>query len=470
MEFSRLGFGCYRVHYKVDEHINALKKALMSGINVIDTSSNYSDGGSEIMVGNVLDDLITENKINREDINLISKVGYIQGHNYTFVENQNKSGSGFKEVVEYGDKLWHCINPDFIEDQLNKQLARLNQKYLDGYLLHNPEYFLANAEQTGMDLEEARKEYYTRIKNAFEFLDKKVGEGIIKTYGISSNTFGSNDKEFGFTSLYEISKFSNENFKIIQFPLNIVEINPIINKNNNGKTVLEFANEMRLKVLINRPLNSITSKGLVRLAEFNFVNYSERDFYKQLEKLKLMEDDMISEKLATYSIDETELKKLKKIFSFGKILEENWKYFGSIEHFNDNVEHHFIPKIDFLIEYFELHFQNEDTLNFLKKFLNELYLMLNLISNHYKMKASKRSNFFNQKLNDLTGGTIKELTLSQKALLLISSLEGISTILVGARREKYIDDILKINDLKKLGNSYEVLLNLHNELIQAENI
>ncbi|HRE40195.1 MAG TPA: aldo/keto reductase [Ignavibacteria bacterium] len=470
MEYSRLGFGCYRVHYKVDEHINALKKALLSGINVIDTSSNYSDGGSEILIGNVLDDLFTEDKLQREDINLITKVGYIQGHNYTFAEHKKKSGEAFEEVVEYADKLWHCINPEFIEDQLTKQLTRLNQEYLDGYLLHNPEYYLGYAEKEGMEKAEAREEYYKRIKKAFEFLDKKVSEGIIKSYGISSNTFGSAENDYNFTSLFEISKFANDNFKIIQFPLNLVEINPLLNKNNNGKTVLEFAKELNLKVLINRPLNAITSKGLIRLAEFNFVTYTEKDFYKQLEKLKLMEDDMISEKLATYSIDENELKRLKKIFSFGKILDENWKYFGSIEHFNDNVEHHFIPKIDYLIEYFELHFQNEDTLNYLKKFLNELYLMLNLISNHYKMKASKRTNFFNAKLNELTGDSIKDLTLSQKALLLLNSIDGISTILVGARRERYIDDIIKINQLPNLGNSFEVLLNLHNELIQAENL
>ena len=63
---SMCGFGCYRIDDGIPQHQKALEKALLSGINVIDTSSNYSDGGSEILVGKVLNKLISENKINRE--------------------------------------------------------------------------------------------------------------------------------------------------------------------------------------------------------------------------------------------------------------------------------------------------------------------------------------------------------------------------------------------------------------------
>ena len=43
---SICGFGCYRIDDGIPQHQKALEKALLSGINVIDTSSNYSDGGS----------------------------------------------------------------------------------------------------------------------------------------------------------------------------------------------------------------------------------------------------------------------------------------------------------------------------------------------------------------------------------------------------------------------------------------
>lgn len=48
---SPVGFGGYRIHDRVDEHREALKLALTSGCNLIDTSTNYGDGGSEKLIG-----------------------------------------------------------------------------------------------------------------------------------------------------------------------------------------------------------------------------------------------------------------------------------------------------------------------------------------------------------------------------------------------------------------------------------
>jgi hypothetical protein len=40
---SACGFGSYRVDYRVNEHFTAMEYALLNGINLIDTSANYSD-------------------------------------------------------------------------------------------------------------------------------------------------------------------------------------------------------------------------------------------------------------------------------------------------------------------------------------------------------------------------------------------------------------------------------------------
>ena len=58
LRVSPAGFGCYRVNAGVSAHARALEKALTGGINIIDTSANYADGGSEQLVGGVLKDLI----------------------------------------------------------------------------------------------------------------------------------------------------------------------------------------------------------------------------------------------------------------------------------------------------------------------------------------------------------------------------------------------------------------------------
>lgn len=475
MDFSRIGFGCYRVDHRIEDHQLALKKALTSGINLIDTSANYADGNSEILVGNVLEDLSSEGTIKRSDVTLVTKVGYIQGQNYRFAERMKENGTPFNDVVEYADKLWHCISPDFLEDQINRQLFRLNQSYIDVYLLHNPEYYLGWAHKNDVPLDEAREEYYMRIKKAFEFMEEKIKEGKIRYYGISSNTFPEDPSKYDFTSLENVlgvadSVSSSNNFKFIQLPFNLFEVGAIINKNQEGntKTVLGLAAEKGINVLINRPLNAITSKGLVRLADFPHGGVNEKDFISHMKKVMMMEEDMVNEKLPNYDIAELDLKNLKSLFKFGHKIDENWKFFGSIEHFNDVMEHYFVPRLSFLIDYFDKHFPEEEMLEYFNKYMNEVYKLLNMVSVYYKMKAEKRSRFIHSVIDSASGSNFHELSLSQKAIALLNSIEGVSCVLVGARREKYVDDVTKVLDYPKIENANDIFLKLHEELMKAD--
>ena len=46
--------------------------------------------------------------------------------------------------------------------------------------------------------------------------------------------------------------------------------------------------------------------------------------------------------------------------------------------------------------------------------------------------------------------TLRALTLTQKALLVTSSTRGITSVLVGARKKVYVDDLLRVLGLAKL--------------------
>ena len=63
---SPVGFGCYRVDDRVPRHREALRLALLSGVNLVDTSTNYGDGHSEILVGKVLKELAASGEVTRE--------------------------------------------------------------------------------------------------------------------------------------------------------------------------------------------------------------------------------------------------------------------------------------------------------------------------------------------------------------------------------------------------------------------
>ena len=150
---SRLGFGGYRVDISSDEHRQALVKALREGCNLIDTSTNYADGGSERLVGSVLVDLIKRNELTREEVIVVSKIGYVQGQNLKRAESREKAGNPFPDMVKYGEGIWHCLHPEFLEEQLTLSLDRLGLATLDVCLLHNPEYFLSDAKNRKLSVD-----------------------------------------------------------------------------------------------------------------------------------------------------------------------------------------------------------------------------------------------------------------------------------------------------------------------------
>ena len=103
---SKVGFGGYRISIKSELHYQALKKAIELGCSVIDTSSNYTDGDSERLIGKVLKEV-------KEKPLIISKAGYIQGSN---LESLTKEES--IDLVELSDHLKHSIHPIFLKNQI----------------------------------------------------------------------------------------------------------------------------------------------------------------------------------------------------------------------------------------------------------------------------------------------------------------------------------------------------------------
>ena len=255
---TQIGLGAYRISSRSKEHREALTFALKSGCSVVDTSSNYTDGESEQLIGEV----IKETGIRPF---LISKVGYVQGQNLEVMEELNDRGLAFDDLVELSPELKHSIHPDFIRDQIERSLQRLQVESLDTYLLHNPEYYLKTEDSS-------KDEYYKRIEKAFITLEELVKEGKIKCYGISSNTFVDPKEDHTATDLvevYELAKniSSTHNFKYIQFPLNLIELGAL-ERQYEGLNLLEKAQDLGLKTIINRPLNAFTSQGLLRLANY----------------------------------------------------------------------------------------------------------------------------------------------------------------------------------------------------------
>ena len=274
---TKIGFGGYRIIHRSEDHRAAVKLAIANGVRLFDTSANYTDGESEILIGEEI------KAYPREEFLIVSKVGYIQGQNLE-VHAEKK----FPEVVDFGDDLKHCLHPDFIEDQIQRSLKRLQVDYLDIYLLHNPEYYLKSE---GSD----KQEYYRRIRCAFEKMEELVERGLIISYGISSNTLVDPKQEHTATDLDVVLGSARDiqvdhHFKYIQFPFNILEMGAI-ERQYDGDHLFERAAKLGLKTMINRPLNSFTEQGLLRLAtypvdaKYSDAKYAEEVFHQCIQPL-----------------------------------------------------------------------------------------------------------------------------------------------------------------------------------------
>jgi hypothetical protein len=270
---SEAGFGCYRIDVSVAEHRQALEYALRSGINLIDTSANYADGGSERLVGSVMTEMIERGVLDRDQVVVVTKAGYLQGENLELSRQRKMQRQAFPDLVEYDEGLEHCIHPAFLEDQLTRSLQRLQLERIDCYLLHNPEYYLRWAAHKLLDQAAAKNEFLRRIRLAFAYLESEVRAGRIGCYGISSNTFNKEETDYDYTSLAAIWQIACEisdqhHFRVIEMPMNLLEPEALTRINQpDGISVLSLAAEKRLGVLINRPLNAIVNDRLVRLAE-----------------------------------------------------------------------------------------------------------------------------------------------------------------------------------------------------------
>jgi len=481
---SSAGFGSYRVDRRVQQHRTALAKALQMGINIIDTSSNYATGNSERLIGEVLGGLITQGAIRREEVIIVSKGGYIQGALYEEMQRRANTphadysaGSELSEIVRYNQGLWHSIHPDFLRDQIDESLERLQLETIDVYLLHNPEYFVQWAIGEGRAEDEVRDEYNRRIKQAFTYLESEVKRGRIQYYGISSNTFPKPEESIDRTSLElswnaaeEVAKelsLTEHHFAVVQFPLNIFEPGAVTERNQHRsmQTVLEYAAEKGIGVLINRPLNAIVGnpegKGsrLIRLADYpNREIPPDEDIEDLVHDVKLQEEELVRQSLPFLGEDPQSKEAVEKFLTLGQNLDgDNWKEFASVEEWQEISRNILAPRIQYAFNILRpIAAQNPLVMASLQNYAEAVDGVLEHISNYYSNRGHDRSQKIHRALNALMGPDYEGLSLSQKAVLLIRSLPQVSSVLVGMRSEEYVEDVVYGLQAKALPNAAEL--------------
>ena len=326
---SRVGFGAYRTSVNQPEHADALRLALSLGENLIDTAHGYLNGASEQLIGSVI------HEFNADEIFIISKAGYIPLN-----QVETLGAEAQRETVPISNTYSHCIHPDFLELTLETSLKRIKRPFIDGYLLHNPEYQL-NDPQHGPEM-------YQRIKTAFQFYEEQVKAGKIRWYGISSNTLPLSPDLPDTMRMEEIMKIVAElgpghHFKFIQFPFNLIENSAYEQTWLDGKNLIDFARANGLVTFGNRPFNANTPNGTIRLAN-NSAHISPEQIAQGSELMgKISETIRTRMQQAGWKDDDPGAAFLAPFLG-------NWQHVSHLQHFDYVFREQFIPLMHRLFE------------------------------------------------------------------------------------------------------------------------
>ena len=280
---SKIGCGTYLglPNEMVDKmYIESIKKSVTLGVNFLDTAINYRGMRSEVLLGKVVEELIEDDLITREDIIIATKGGFLpadyrktKGLDETFVENhKNKIREFFlnkicneanleEEQISEALGAGNSAHRDFISWCFEESRKNLNLETIDIYYLHNPCNYLKYV---------GEEKFYDDLLETFKYFENQVEKGSLKSYGISTYSgFLVDEKHKEYLSLDKIVETAklaggeNHNFKFIQLPFNKNKKDASIIKNQTiGKdilTILEAAEKLDISVITNISLDQSKS-------------------------------------------------------------------------------------------------------------------------------------------------------------------------------------------------------------------
>ncbi|MFN2635542.1 MAG: aldo/keto reductase [Gemmatimonadaceae bacterium] len=200
--------------------------AMQRGVNLLDTAINYRCQRSERALGDAVRAAVSTCGLNREEIVVCTKGGYIP---LDRTPPATKEGyRGFLQSEYYGPGIMsaddvvaggHCLAPRYLANQIERSRRNLGLAFIDVYYVHNPEQQLDSL---------TRSEFVAAMSAAFVELEEQIRRGRIGIYGCATwNGFRTPPESRSHLSLEELVGLARDaggarhHFKVIQAPINL---------------------------------------------------------------------------------------------------------------------------------------------------------------------------------------------------------------------------------------------------------
>ncbi len=264
LSLSNVGVGTYlgNIDSATDDLVkNAVKNSILSGINVIDTAINYRSQKAERSVGKAISELIHDNKLNRNEVFVSTKNGYVTNDgdvNEDFWQYVNKEYVT-RGVIASNDITsgYHCMTIPYLEDQLERSRKNLGLNCIDLMYLHNA--------VEGQIKDINKEQFMKNLHSCFEFYETKRKEGKIRFYGMATwECFRVARDNPQFLELSDVVSLAaqvgglDHGFQFIQLPYNMYldQALMIKNQSHEGKmeSILQAAKRYGVGVFTSVPL------------------------------------------------------------------------------------------------------------------------------------------------------------------------------------------------------------------------
>ncbi len=474
LSVSRVGFGGYRVGLDHPDHRAALREALERGVNLFDTAPSFALGDSERALGEVLAESIASERVTRDEIVLVTKVGVAQGPDSERIAQRAREGRPFRAAVSLGGEgaagPAYCLDPEFLQDQLTGSLERLGVEHVEVCLVQNPEHLLLAAPLDDPEAAaQARRELLAALEAAFRHLEGEVASGRVALYGVSTNVAARPPSDPSRIGLEELAAAavraggSSHHFRVIELPLNLAEPGAL-QAPLGQRSPLDIAVAQGWAVLTCRPLNALVGDAVVRLAEPEPSNGPPLELDGARERVARLEQEFESRfapelRAAGMLTDEP-------LFSFGGPLGRGVERAASVQQF-DHIEGTFVtPRLRDLFARLEHLFPDrgatdrgatdpdhtppdrEAFVSWRNRYIEAIGPWLAATRAHAGEGNQRLLTRLTEELaqgGELAlawGGELGRAPWPQRALALVRGVEGVTSVLVGMRRAAYVSDAI----------------------------
>jgi uncharacterized protein len=317
--------------------------------------------------------------------------------------------------------------------------------------------------------------FYDRLRRAFAYFETQVAAGRLKYYGVSSNTVTSSADHPEATSLSRMldaaraaARDANQpthHFHVVQCPMNLFESGALLVANTGpggAQTVLDLARQEGVAVLVNRPLNAMPGQrgGILRLADFPLEDQPV-DFVRQLERVAALEAEY-RRTIAPSVPHSGQGTAPAEFFNWAQELDRVRPRLQGLEHW-EQIEHQMIaPHVNQVLQALSRTLSGttaEQWEAWRDRYVPELLTLLRGLRREATERSRQRTAAVATALDSVLPHIRRSESLSRKALWVLASTPGVTSVLNGMRTSTYVEDsmaVLHWSAMESVRPAYEI--------------